>query len=110
PPRSGMTVIDAALTGNMQIVLDAVLHLILPAAVLAIHAAAQFYRLLRAEMLAVLARDHILVAQAKGVPMYRIVVAHALPNAIGPVSPQLGIQVGFMVGSAVLVESVFSLP
>jgi dipeptide transport system permease protein len=109
-PRSGMTVIDALLTGDVTVLLDAVRHLILPAAVLAIHAGAQFYRLLRAEMLAVLAREHILVAQAKGVPMYRIVVGHALPNAIGPLLTQLGIQVGVMVGAAVLVESIFGLP
>lgn len=110
PVRTGMVVIDALLLGDLAVFWDALVHLILPAGVLAIHAGAQFYRLLRAEMLAVLAREHILVAQAKGVPMIRLVMRHALPNAIGPVLTQLGIQVGFMVGSAVLVESVFSLP
>jgi dipeptide transport system permease protein len=110
PPLSGMTVIDSVLTGDGEVIRDAFLHLILPAGVLAINAGAQFYRLLRAEMLAVLAREHILVARAKGVPMTRLVIGHALPNAIGPVLTQLGIQIGFMVGSAVLVESVFSLP
>ncbi|MCC7368027.1 MAG: ABC transporter permease [Chloroflexi bacterium] len=110
PPVTGMTVLDALLAADLGLSADAVRHLILPAGVLAVHAGAQFYRLLRAEMLAVLQREHILVAQAKGVPMTRLVVAHALPNALGPVLTQLGIQVGFMVGSAVLVESVFSLP
>ncbi|MGE3267656.1 MAG: ABC transporter permease [Chloroflexota bacterium] len=110
PPVTGMTVVDSLLTGDPTVLLDALRHLVLPAGVLAIHAGAQFYRLLRAEMLAVLQREHILVAQAKGVPMSRLVITHALPNAIGTVLTQLGIQVGFMVGSAVLVESVFSLP
>lgn len=110
PVRTGMVVVDALLLGDIAAFWDALIHLILPAGVLAINAGAQFYRLLRAEMLAVLAREHILVAQAKGVPMARLVLRHALPNAIGPVLTQLGIQVGFMVGSAVLVESVFSLP
>jgi peptide/nickel transport system permease protein len=110
PPRTGMVVLDSLLNGDPRAFTDALLHLILPAAVIAINAGAQFYRLLRAEMVAVLQREHILVAQAKGVPMSRLVIGHALPNAIGPVLTQLGIQVGFMVGSAVLVESVFSLP
>jgi peptide/nickel transport system permease protein len=108
--RSGMTLVDTLLAGNLPAFQDAARHLILPAAVLSILAAAQFYRFLRAEMLAVLQREHIMVARAKGVPARRILVRHALPNAIGPVLTQLGIQVGFLVASAVVVESIFGLP
>jgi ABC-type dipeptide/oligopeptide/nickel transport system permease component len=110
PRWSGMTVLDSLRTGNLGIFLDALRHLILPAVVLSIPAGAQFFRLLRAEMLAVLQREHITVARAKGVPMRRIVVGHALPNAFGPLLTQLGIQVGFTVASVVLIESIFSLP
>jgi peptide/nickel transport system permease protein len=110
PHWSGMSVVDAAVSGDPSMFLDALRHLILPAIVLAIFAGSQFYRLLRAEMLAVLQREHILVARAKGVPTHRLVIRHALPNAFGPVLTQLGIQVGFLVASAVVVESIFSLP
>jgi peptide/nickel transport system permease protein len=110
PHWSGMTIIDALRAGDPGVARDAFLHLILPAIVLAIPASAQFFRLLRAEMLAILQREHIMVARAKGVPLRRIVVRHALPNAFGPLLTQIGLQVGFTVASVILVESVFSLP
>ena len=81
-----------------------------PAAALAIHAGAQFYRFLRAEMLIVLQREHIMVARAKGASTRHIVTAHALPNAFGPVLTQIGVQIGVLVASAVVVESIFGLP
>jgi peptide/nickel transport system permease protein len=110
PRWSGMTLVDALRTGDLGITRDAFLHLVLPAVVLAIPACAQFFRLLRAEMLAILQREHIMVARAKGVPLRRIVVRHALPNAFGPLLTQIGLQVGFTIASVILVESIFSLP
>jgi peptide/nickel transport system permease protein len=110
PRWSGMTVVDSALTGSPGTFLDAVQHMVLPAAILAIHAGAQFYRFLRAEMLSVLQREHIMVARAKGASTRRIVTMHALPNAFGPVLTQIGVQIGVLVASAVVVESIFGLP
>lgn len=110
PRWTGMTLVDALRTGNLGTTRDAFLHLVLPMVVLAIPACATFFRLLRAEMLAILQREYIMVARAKGVPLPRIVVRHALPNAFGPLLTQIGLQVGFTIGSVILVESIFSLP
>jgi peptide/nickel transport system permease protein len=110
PNRTGMTLVDSLLAGNIGAFFDALDHLIVPATVLALAAAAQFYRALRTELLLVLERDHITVARAKGVPDTRILLRHALPNAIGSVLTLVGLAVGILVVGAVLVESIFGLP
>ncbi|MEU6262520.1 ABC transporter permease [Saccharopolyspora shandongensis] len=109
PTRTGMAMLDALLAGDLYAFYDALQHFVLPASVLAVPVAAQLFRLLRAELLTVLAREHITVARAKGVPMRRLVRGHAVPNAMGPVLTLTGIEVGILVGSAVLVESIFGL-
>ena len=109
PTRTGSTVVDALLAGNPLAAWDAVQHLILPAIVLALPFAAQLYRVLRAELIRVLAREHLTVARAKGIPERILVRRHVLPNSVGPGLTVLGIQFGAMVGAAVLVESVFGL-
>jgi len=82
---------------------------VLPASVLALSFGAQFYRALRAELLQVLNREFVLLARAKGVSQWRLVVRHVLPNAAGPALTVGGILFGNMVGGAILVESVFGL-
>ncbi|MEU5845723.1 ABC transporter permease [Saccharopolyspora shandongensis] len=109
PTRTGMAMLDALLAGDLYAFYDALQHFVLPASVLAVPVAAQLFRLLRAELLTVLAREHITVARAKGVPVRRLVRGHAVPNAMGPVLTLTGIEVGILVGSAVLVESIFGL-
>jgi peptide/nickel transport system permease protein len=109
PTRTGSTVVDALLAGNPLAAWDGLQHLIMPAVVLALPFSAQLYRVLRAELLRVLAREHLTVARAKGVPQRTLVRRHILPNAAGPALTVLGIQFGAMVGAAVLVESVFGL-
>ncbi|MEA5455728.1 ABC transporter permease [Sinomonas sp. JGH33] len=109
PHRTGSVVLDSLLAGNLFATWDALQHLILPAIVLALPFGAQLYRVLRAELIRVLAREHLTVARAKGIPQGSLVRRHLLPNAIGPAITVVGIQFGAMVGAAVLVESVFGL-
>ncbi len=109
PVHTGMTLVDSLIAGNLGAFLNAFEHIVLPATVLAIPVAAQFFRALRTELLEVLERDHIMVARAKGVPATRLLLRHALPNAIGSVLTLAGLAIGILVVSAVLVESIFGL-
>ncbi|MFE7423496.1 ABC transporter permease [Rhodococcus sp. NPDC057529] len=109
PHRTGMTLVDALLAGDLAAFSNAFQHLILPATVLAIAVAAQMFRVLRADLIRVRGRDHITVARAKGVTPRRLWLRHALPNATGPLLDVVGIEIGILVGSAIFVESVFGL-
>ena len=109
PHRTGSVILDALLAGNIGAALDAVRHYLLPAFILMIPFAAALFRALRTEMVTVLEREHIMVARAKGLSTSRLVLRHALPNALGPAITVIGIEFGNMVGASVLVEAVFGL-
>lgn len=64
----------------------------------------------RSSMLEVLGEDYVRTARAKGLPGWRVVVVHALRNALIPVVTVLGLQVGALLGGAILTETVFSWP
>jgi len=83
---------------------------ILPAIALAAYPAATLTRLLRASMIETLGADYIRTARAKGLSRSRIVVGHALRNAALPALAFTGLQVGFLLGGAVIVEGVFAYP
>jgi peptide/nickel transport system permease protein/oligopeptide transport system permease protein len=85
-------------------------HLILPAVTLAASSLAHVSRLTRAQMLEVLAEDYLLTAKAKGLKRSTVVVRHALRNALVPVVTYLGMQIGVLLGGAVVTETVFSWP
>ncbi|MFN8638989.1 MAG: ABC transporter permease [Dehalococcoidia bacterium] len=92
---------------------DPVAHLeivILPSVVLALGLAATLMRLTRTTMLDVLRQDYIRTAQAKGVSDLRVMLRHALKNAMIPVVTLLGLQVAFLLGGSVIIESVFAIP
>jgi len=84
--------------------------LILPAISLAAFPAATLTRLLRASMIETLGADYIRTARAKGLSRSRILVGHALRNAALPALAFTGLQVGFLLGGAVIVEGVFAYP
>ena len=84
--------------------------LVLPAFSLALFASATVTRFTRASMLEVLGEDYIRTARAKGLRERVVVVRHALRNALIPVITVVGIQFGYMLGGAVVVESVFTWP
>ncbi|MBN9620939.1 MAG: ABC transporter permease, partial [Actinobacteria bacterium] len=107
---TGFTTLDALLSGNWSGFVDAVEHLFLPALTLAIPFMAFVIRIVRAAMVTALTADHVTVAHAKGVPNRRVLVRHALRNCLAPIVNLLGLQFGWMIGGAVLIESVFSRP
>ena len=85
-------------------------HLALPALVLGISVAAFIARLTRSAMLEVLSQEYVRVARAMGVPEYRVVYLLALRNALIPVLAVIGVTFAWSLGSAILVEAVFSRP
>lgn len=90
--------------------LDLVHHLILPAITLGGATTAIVARLTRSSMLEVIQQDYVRTARAKGLFERRVVLGHALRNALLPVVTVVGLQVGFLLGGAVLTETVFSWP
>jgi peptide/nickel transport system permease protein len=85
-------------------------HLILPWLTLALVSAAIYTRLTRGSMLDVLGEDYIRTARSKGIPERRVIMRHGLRSALTPVVTQFGIDVGALLGGAVVTETVFSLP
>jgi peptide/nickel transport system permease protein len=85
-------------------------RMILPALTLAIAAAPLILRYLRASMIEVLDSSYIRTAEGKGVPHRRVVIAHALRNALLPGLTMLGMVIGYTLGGVVIVEYVFGIP
>jgi peptide/nickel transport system permease protein/oligopeptide transport system permease protein len=82
--------------------------LVLPAAVLGIRASAAIARLTRSSMLEVLQKQYVTTARAKGVSELAVIGVHALKNALIPVVTLLGLELGRLIGGAVVVETVFA--
>ena len=85
-------------------------HLVLPAIVLGVVNSALILRFTRASMLDVLGEDHIRTARAKGISEARVVLRHALRNALIPVITVVGLTFALLVGGAIVTETVFGLP
>lgn len=81
-----------------------------PAFVLGLALSAAIMRLTRTMMLEVLRQDYVRTARAKGLPERRVVLGHALRNALIPVVSLLGLQVAFLLSGTVIIEAVFGLP
>jgi peptide/nickel transport system permease protein len=84
--------------------------LVLPTAAIALHPAALIARMMRSSMLEVLSQDMVRTATAKGLSKWRIFMVHAFRNAINPVITVIGFQFANLMGGAVAVEFIFSLP
>jgi peptide/nickel transport system permease protein len=91
-------------------VLDNLQHLVLPALTLAVSRAAVLGRLTRAAVLDVVQRGFVQFARAKGLGESAVLFRHVLPNAAIPIVTVLGLQVGYMLGGAIVVEMIFTLP
>jgi ABC-type dipeptide/oligopeptide/nickel transport system permease component len=85
-------------------------HLILPAVTLAAAQVALVARIMRSSMLEVVRQDYIRTARAKGLSELAVVLRHALRNALAPVVTVLGLQVGTLLGGAIITETVFAWP
>ena len=84
--------------------------MILPACTLTVGLAAIIVRMTRASMLEVLRRDYLRTARAKGLAGGQVLFKHALRNALLPVVTVVGLQIGYLIGGAVIIENVFTLP
>jgi peptide/nickel transport system permease protein len=111
PPRiTGFLLVDTLLKGEFRMFLDALRHLALPAAALGSIPLAMTARITRAAMLEVLGSDYIRTARAKGLTPWRTVMRHAFRNAAIPIVTLVGLEFGYLLGGAVLTETVFSWP
>ena len=109
-PWTGFMLIDSWFSDDKGAFASAVSHLILPAIVLGTQPLAVVARMTRSAMLDVLGEDYIRTARAKGLGEGRVVVVHALRNAAIPVVTVVGLQVGALLGGAILTETIFSWP
>ncbi|KYG91272.1 MULTISPECIES: ABC transporter permease [Metasolibacillus] len=89
---------------------DLIKHLILPSIALSAGVGAVIARMTRSSMLEVFENDYIRTARSKGIKEYRVIFMHALKNAFIPVITVIGMQIGFLLAGAVLIEKVFSWP
>ncbi|MBD3307703.1 ABC transporter permease subunit [candidate division KSB3 bacterium] len=85
-------------------------HLILPAFALGCIRAAILTRMIRTAMLEELGKEYVVVARAKGVKEYAVILHHALRNALLPVITIAGLQIGYLLGGAIIIEQIFGLP
>ena len=109
-PVTGFMLIDSLLSGQHGAFKSAVSYLILPTVVLATIPLAVIARQTRSAMLEVLGEDYVRTARAKGLAPLRVVAIHALRNAMIPVVTTIGLQVGVLLGGAILTETIFSWP
>lgn len=107
---TGFLLIDSLLSTEKSAFISTVRHLILPTIVLGTIPLAVIARMTRSSMLEVLGEDYIRTARAKGLGAFRVVNLHALRNALIPVVTVIGLQVGALLGGAILTETVFSWP
>jgi len=105
---TGFLTIDALLTGDMALFRDALHHLVLPALVLGWTVMGIVSRLVRASMLDVLSQDYITAARARGAGEVRVLLNHALRNALVPTLTIIGFTFAYLITGAVLTEAIFS--
>jgi peptide/nickel transport system permease protein len=107
---TGLVLVDSLLTLNFAGFWDGLLHLIMPALALATIPMAVVMRMTRSSMLEVMNEDYVRTARAKGVVPWRVIVKHALRNAMLPTITVIGLQVGLLMGGAIITETIFSWP
>ncbi|MGH9166665.1 MAG: ABC transporter permease, partial [Acidimicrobiia bacterium] len=100
---------NSLITGQWKVLVDAIKHLILPAVAVSTIPMAIIARITRSSLLEVLGSDYVRTARAKGAREPRVVARHALRNALLPVVTIGGLQLGLLLGGAILTETVFGL-
>ncbi len=98
------------LDGFGDTVLDHMVSIILPALTLGIYGAAYYTRIVRDELIGSIKQDHVRTARAKGLPMWRVWLKHALRNALVPLVTLIGLDLGALVGGAIVTETLFRWP
>ncbi|HEX2740705.1 MAG TPA: ABC transporter permease [Rubrobacter sp.] len=110
PAITGLVLVDSLLALNFAAFWDGLLHLIMPAVALGTIPMAVVTRMTRSSMLEVMNEDYVRTARAKGVVPWRVVFKHALRNAMLPTVTVIGLQVGLLMGGALITETIFSWP
>ncbi|MFP3324265.1 ABC transporter permease [Planococcus sp. SIMBA_160] len=103
-------VLDTLIQGDFNQLATVLKHLVLPGTALATIPMAIIARMTRSSMLEVMRSDYVRTARAKGVKMFWVVYKHALKNAIIPVLTIIGLQMGLLLGGAILTETIFGWP
>ena len=107
---TGFLVLDSLLTWNMPALKSAVAHLILPAVALGTAVATFSTRMIRSSILEVISQDYVNTARSKGLRERVVIVRHVLRNALIPVVTLIGMQLGGLLGGAVVTETIFAWP
>ncbi len=102
-PSSGYVPMSESLWGNIS-------HMLLPALTLALNLAAVLSRTVRTAVLDVLERPFVRTARAKGLRERAVILGHILKNAAIPVITVMGLQLGYVLGGAIIIEQIFALP
>lgn len=109
-PITHLLLVDTLIHGNLEQFGAVFKHLILPSIALATIPMAIIARMTRSSMLEVLRSDYTRTARAKGQRMFWVVYKHSLKNAFIPVLTTIGLQMGLLLGGAILTETIFSWP
>ncbi len=107
---TGLYTLDSLLTGNLAQFFTALHYLALPGLTLGILISGIFERIVRVNLKQTLKADYVEAARARGIPEFRILLAHALKNALIPVITILGLTFAALLGGAILTEVTFSWP
>ncbi|MGN6144309.1 MAG: ABC transporter permease [Mesorhizobium sp.] len=110
PDITGFLLFDSLITGQFATFWNAVQHLILPAFALGVSFSPPIMRVLRSSLLDVYQDDYIHQARLRGLSERRILIGHALKNAILPTLSLMGVQFGFLFGGTLLIEIIYSYP
>jgi peptide/nickel transport system permease protein len=103
PGTCPLVVCQEGVWGNLQ-------HALMPAVALGVGRAAILARLLRASMLEIIRMEYVTTARAKGLAEQAVILKHALKNALIPTVTYMGLQIGFLIGGAIVVETLFAIP
>lgn len=109
-PITGFVMLDGIITGQWDVVVSAIRHLVLPTAVLAAFLAATLGRFVRDTMLEVMSEDFIRTARAKGLSRSQVIIEHGLRNSLLPAVTIIGLKFAEMLGGAILTETIFAWP
>lgn len=107
---TGFVTIDSILQGNWEAFKSAIRHLILPSIALSSVPMAVIARITRSAMLEALGQDYMRTGRAKGATEFKLVVRHALKNALLPIITVVGLQVGRLLTGSILTETIFNWP
>jgi len=102
-PVQGYVPLSESVSENLR-------HLLLPTVALGVARTAILTRLIRGSMLEVIRQEYVTTARSKGLAEFLVINKHALKNALIPAVTVLGLQVGFLVGGAIIIEKLFALP